>query len=57
LDLLPYSFSVSVSDRAREVAITPESVFFPEASSGSFGYSHWTSPYPSCLNCNDRAAV
>jgi hypothetical protein len=32
LDILPYRFWVSIPDRAREGAITPESVFFPEAS-------------------------
>jgi hypothetical protein len=32
LDILPYRFWVSVPDRAREGTITPESVFFPEAS-------------------------
>jgi hypothetical protein len=32
LDILPYRFWVSIPDRAREGTITPESVFFPEAS-------------------------
>jgi hypothetical protein len=32
LDILPCSFWVSIPDRAREGTISPESVFFPEAS-------------------------